>query len=94
MAVDIHALCLPQTERREIRKNSDIAVCGKISVAPISVSKRYFADSLLFDSCITVFEPCDYVTGDSCGIHFFAFSSFIFALAVALRSSEYGADMR
>ena len=56
--------------------------------------KRYFADRLFFDSCITVFEPCDGVTGDSYGIYFFALSSFIFALAVALRSSEYGATKR
>ena len=84
----------PDASVGKTEKNSDIAVYGKISVAIISVSKRYFADSLLFDSCITVFEPCDCVTGDSCGIHFFAFSSFIFALAVALRSSEYGATKR
>ena len=94
MAVDIHALCLPQTQASGKQKNSDIAVCGKISVALISVSKRYFADRLFFDSCITVFEPRDGVTGDGCGIHFFALNSFILALAVALRSSEYGATKR
>ena len=53
----------PRRERRENRKNSDIAVCGKISVTPTLVLKFYFADELLFDFCITVFEPCDSVTG-------------------------------
>ena len=94
MAVDVHALCLPQTQASGKWKNSVIAVCGKISLTPTPALKRYFADSLFFDSCIIIFEPCDSVTGDSIGIHFFALSSFILALAVALRSSEYGADMR
>ena len=84
----------PRRKRRESRKNSDIAVCGKISTYLLLGIKRYFADSLLFDSCFTVFEPCDSVTADSGGIHFFALSSFILALAVALRSSVYGAEMR
>ena len=84
----------PDASVGKAEKNSDIAVCGKISITPTLTLKHYFADSLLFDSCITVFEPCDNVTGDSCGIHFFAFNSFIFALAVALRSSEYGATKR
>ena len=84
----------PDASVGKTEKNSDIAVCGKISVTPISGLKRYFADSLLFDSCITVFEPCDNVTGDSYNIYFFALSSFILALAVALRSSEYGATKR
>ena len=84
----------PDASVGKTEKNSDIAVCGKISVVLISVLKRYFADSLLFDSCITVFEPCDSMTGDSFDIHFFALSSFIFALAFAFRSSEYGATNR
>ena len=84
----------PDASVGKTEKNSDLAVCGKISVAPTLVLKRYFADSVFFGSCITVFEPCDGVTGDSYGIYFFALSSFIFALAVALRSSEYGAIKR
>ena len=55
----------PDASVGKTEKNSDIAVCGKISLAPTPVLKRYFADSLLFDSCITVFELCDSVTGDS-----------------------------
>ena len=84
----------PDASVGKTEKNSDIAVCVKISMTLTLVLKRYFADSLLFDSCITDFEPCDSVTGDSHGIYFFALSSFIFALAVALRSSEYGATKR
>ena len=48
----------PRRKRRESRKNSDLAVCDKISVTPTLVLKRYFADRLFFGSCITVFEPC------------------------------------
>ena len=94
MAVDVHALCLPQTRASGKQKNSDIAVCGKISMTPTLDLKHYFAGSLLFDSCITVFEPCDSVTGDNYEIYFFALSSCIFSRAFAFRSSEYGADMR
>ena len=84
----------PRRERLESGKNSDIAVCGKISALAMTVSEGYFADSLLFDSCITDFELCDSVTGDNYEIYFFALSSCIFSRAFAFRSSEYGADMR
>jgi len=84
----------PDASVGKAEKNSDFAVCGKISINLTWILKCYFADSLLFDSCITVFELCDGVTGDSYGIHFLALSSCIFALAVAFRSSEYGADIR
>ena len=59
------AMLAPDASVGKAEKNSDIAVCGKITVAAKVVSKRYFADSLLFDSYITVFEPYDSVTGDS-----------------------------
>lgn len=49
---------------------------------------------LFFVSSDADFEWYDNVTADSGGIHFFALSSFILALAVALRSSVYGAEMR
>ena len=45
----------PRRERRENRKNSDLAMCGKISITPMLVLKRYFADSVFFGSCITDF---------------------------------------
>ena len=64
LAVDIHALCLPQTQASGKLKNSDLAVCGKISIHITWVLKCYFADGLFFDSCITVFEPCDSVTAN------------------------------
>ena len=54
----------PDASVGKTEKNSGFAVCGKISVTPTSVLKCYFADSLFFDSCITVFELCDSVTGD------------------------------
>ena len=88
------AMLAPDASVGKAEKNSDLAVCGKISETPTLVLKRYIADSLLFDSCITVFELCDSVTGDSCGIHVFALSSCIFSRAFAFLSSEYGADMR
>ena len=84
----------PDASVGKAEKNSDIAVCGKISINLTWVLKCYFADSLLFDSCITVFELCDGVTGDNYEIYFFALSSCIFSRAFAFRSSEYGADMR
>ena len=49
---------------------------------------------LFFVSSDADFEWCDSVTGDSCGIHFFALSACIFSRAFAFLSSEYGADMR
>ena len=94
MAVDVHALCLPQTRASGKQNNSDLAVYGNISTYLLLGIKRYFVDSLLFDSCITVFELCDGVTGDNYEIYFFALSSCIFSRAFAFRSSEYGADMR
>ena len=54
----------PDASVGKAEKNSDIAVCGKISINLTWILKCYFADSLLFDSCITVFELCDGVTGD------------------------------
>ena len=84
----------PDASVGKAEKNSGFAVYGKISVNLTWILKRYFADSLLFDSCITVFELCDGVTGDNYEIYFFALSSCIFSRAFAFRSSEYGADMR
>ena len=52
------AMLAPDASVGKTEKNSDIAVSGKISMTLMLVSKRYFADSLLFDSCITDFEPC------------------------------------
>jgi len=60
------AMLAPDASVGKAEKNSDIAVCGKISALAMTVSEGYFADSLLFDSCITDFEWCDSVTGDSC----------------------------
>ena len=88
------AMLAPDASVGKAEKNSDIAVYGNISVNLKQGFERYFVDSLLFDSCITVFELCDSVTGDSCGIHVFALSSCIFSRAFAFLSSEYGADMR
>ena len=84
----------PDASVGKAEKNCDIDVCGKISINLTWILKCYFADSLLFDSCITVFELCDGVTGDNYEIYFFALSSCIFSRAFAFRSSEYGADMR
>ena len=58
------AMLAPDASVGKAEKNSDFAVCGKISINLTWILKCYFADSLLFDSCITVFELCDSVTGD------------------------------
>ena len=52
------AMLAPDASVGKAKKNSDIAVCGKISITPTLTLKHYFADSLFFGSCITVFEPC------------------------------------
>ena len=49
------AMLAPDASVGKAEKNSDLAVCGKISVALTLVLKRYFADSVFFGSCITDF---------------------------------------
>lgn len=58
------AMLAPDASVGKAEKNSDFAVCGKISIHLTWVLKCYFADSLFFDSCITVFELCDGVTAN------------------------------
>ena len=63
----------------------------------ISSNPRPASRGAFFVSSDADFELCDNVTGDSCIFserYFLAFSSCIFSLARALRSSENGADIR
>ena len=59
------AMLAPDASVGKAEKNSDIAVCGKISVTPTSVLMRYFADSLLFVSCGANFGWCYSALTDS-----------------------------
>jgi hypothetical protein len=54
----------PDASVGKAEKNSDLAVCDKISIDLTWALKFYFADSLFFDSCITVFELSDGVTAN------------------------------
>ena len=59
------AMLAPDASVGKAEKNSDLAVCGKISTSITMVSEGYFADSLFFDFSRSLLDICDSMTSDS-----------------------------